>query len=247
MNRIKYVDAIKGLAIILVVIGHVSNGYLGSGDTGMFYSVTHNIATAFHMPLFFAVTGFLFAHAYTKDGKIQAERVRNQIQNLVFLYFVYSILLWAFKMLFSSFVNTHLSVKNLLLMPVKPFDLYWFIYIAAIYNFIFSRKAISKLSEKVVLPALLVLSILSYRIPDTWLFGAKNLMYFMVYFYFGYVIYKHRTILNRKELVLGLLPVLILLFVIGWNSDAPLSRVRFVNIAIGGGWNAVRICSILPV
>ena len=50
-NREHWIDALKGIGIILVVIGHVS---LGNNLVKWIYS--------FHMPLFFALSGYMLAH-----------------------------------------------------------------------------------------------------------------------------------------------------------------------------------------
>ena len=49
-NRIPWVDAAKGLAILLVIVGHTV-------PTGSF---TRNIIFSFHIPLFFLLTGYTF-------------------------------------------------------------------------------------------------------------------------------------------------------------------------------------------
>lgn len=48
MNRIVWIDTLKALGIIAVVVGHVVPGTLAK------------IIFSFHMPLFFFISGFLF-------------------------------------------------------------------------------------------------------------------------------------------------------------------------------------------
>jgi len=52
-ERIVWIDNLKGFAIFLVTLGHVLIG-LGAGD-----SVPKNVIYAFHMPLFFGISGYL--------------------------------------------------------------------------------------------------------------------------------------------------------------------------------------------
>ena len=49
-NRIAWVDVAKGIAILLVIIGHTVN----------FGSATRNFIFSFHMPLFFILSGYTF-------------------------------------------------------------------------------------------------------------------------------------------------------------------------------------------
>lgn len=235
MNRLKYIDALKGLAIIFVVIGHVSNGYMNQGAMDALFVDTHKIATAFHMPLFFAVSGFLFSRAYiTDDGRAKAERVKIQIINLVCIYVFYSALLWTLKYLLSAFVNTQLTIKSLLMIPIKPFDLYWYLYVLIVYYIIFSRELIAKQQKTVILFITIALSVASYWVPDTWLFGVKNCLYYMPFFYLGCWLSSRISVLDRKVIVFGLLPVIILLFALFWNYEEPIKSIRFVNLLVGG-------------
>ena len=64
-TRVIWVDATKGLAITLVVFGHVLGGVLARGwldKTGPF-ELVYRYIYLFHMPLFFAVSGFFFIEA----------------------------------------------------------------------------------------------------------------------------------------------------------------------------------------
>lgn len=51
--RIKDIDLLKGLLIILVILGHIIQGKLSE-------SIWRNLIYSFHMPLFIGITGYLF-------------------------------------------------------------------------------------------------------------------------------------------------------------------------------------------
>ena len=62
MNRFQFIDSIKGMAILLVVVGHLIQGnfpsesfFLGGGKITLF-----NWIYMFHMGLFFACSGYLY-------------------------------------------------------------------------------------------------------------------------------------------------------------------------------------------
>lgn len=59
--RIEYIDKLKGLAIILVVMGHVAEKGIGINDTpfNIFYS-------SFHMPLFMFLSGIFAYKSFKK-------------------------------------------------------------------------------------------------------------------------------------------------------------------------------------
>lgn len=235
MSRLKYIDALKGFAIIFVVIGHVANGYLNLGTTDSLYIYTHKVATSFHMPLFFAVSAFLFSRAYfAEDGRVKQEKLKIQIINLIWIYIIFGVALWTLKALvFSSFVNSQLSVLDLLLIPFKPFDIYWYLYILILYYIVFSRKCLINFRMTRILMFSLVFAISSYWIPETWPFGIKRFMYYLPLFSLGCVLSQRVELLDSKKWIL-LIPPLLLLFIVFWNHELPFNSIRFVNLAIGG-------------
>lgn len=63
-NRLVFLDEVKGLAILLVAMGHVLawNGMGTSVDliVNPYGNLIFQLIYAFHIPLFFCVSGFLF-------------------------------------------------------------------------------------------------------------------------------------------------------------------------------------------
>lgn len=55
-NRLRYIDATRGFAIFLVVLGHVLNIGMNNYDENHFL---HRLIYSFHMPLFFFLSGFV--------------------------------------------------------------------------------------------------------------------------------------------------------------------------------------------
>lgn len=71
-NRIAWVDVAKGIAILLVIIGHTVN----------FGSATRNFIFSFHMPLFFILSGYTFNLA--GDFPAFFQRVKKLIRHLIY-------------------------------------------------------------------------------------------------------------------------------------------------------------------
>lgn len=84
--RLPYVDMAKGFAMLLVIIGHCT--YSDKILVGWLYS--------FHMPLFFALSGFTF-----KPEKYRSLRdvIAAKFKQLVIPYFFFCGLLWALSLL----------------------------------------------------------------------------------------------------------------------------------------------------
>lgn len=86
-ERLGYIDAIKGVAIFLMVMGHVlawtyAPDFEAVKNSGP-YSATFwwRVIYAFHMPLFFCVSGFLFGGvknvSFSEGGQLIWKRVRS--------------------------------------------------------------------------------------------------------------------------------------------------------------------------
>ena len=78
-KRIAYIDALKGFAILCVVLGHIASGSLWDPFTQTTYFFLYNIIYSFHMPLFILLSGETFYRAYcsSKYGNGQKKKDRT--------------------------------------------------------------------------------------------------------------------------------------------------------------------------
>lgn len=90
-HRIFYIDALKAFAIVLVVMGHLSPYIWETGDS---HSLYLPILSAFHMPLFMAISGAIYEIQKSK-GKYQdnVTFLKNKVRRLMVPYFLFSIFL----------------------------------------------------------------------------------------------------------------------------------------------------------
>lgn len=88
MVRLDYIDIAKGIGILAVVWAHI-----------LVKGVSHEIIYAFHMPLFFFLSGMLF-----RPDKYENffSFVKAKTKRLIIPYLVYSILTWAVWVVFRS-------------------------------------------------------------------------------------------------------------------------------------------------
>ncbi|WP_166784284.1 acyltransferase family protein [Cryobacterium gelidum] len=79
-GRSVWVDNVRGLAILLVVVGHVIQ-FGSHGNFDFFSNWTFVGIYAFHMPLFAAVSGYLACRTFERRGKtsILKDRVRSLV------------------------------------------------------------------------------------------------------------------------------------------------------------------------
>ena len=84
INRIDYIDQLKGFAIILVVMGHIAEKSMNITTTPFneFYG-------SFHMPLFMFLSG-IFAYKNFKDWNVCEimNFLKNKVTRILFPFFV---------------------------------------------------------------------------------------------------------------------------------------------------------------
>ena len=100
-TRLDYIDALKGFAILLVVMGHVIPWSFRSTETALAVSPTPillwHIIYSFHMPLFMFISGFLFGQSHFNSFKEYVVKMWKKTKMLLLPYFVCSILVFMWR------------------------------------------------------------------------------------------------------------------------------------------------------
>ncbi|MDE5885502.1 MAG: acyltransferase [Oscillospiraceae bacterium] len=111
-NRIVWLDLLKGLAILSVVLGHA---LLGVEEINVFpahqqiISLIKDWIYTCHMPLFFVLSGAAFRISCLKDSSVDFPKIRKNALNLFILYLIFDTLLPVMKIIFARFVNRPLA------------------------------------------------------------------------------------------------------------------------------------------
>ena len=87
VQRIAYIDNLKGVLITLVVIGHFAEHVMDHSDSGAILAVFNFIYT-FHMPLFLLCSGLFAANSFRKGRGFQPQ---NALLYLVLFLIFYSL------------------------------------------------------------------------------------------------------------------------------------------------------------
>ena len=129
-QREVWVDNVKVIACILVVLGHFFMSMVAANvlpDTDLYQWFRETIYY-FHVPLFFICSGYL----YQKLSKVDDvhswwKNVLKKALNLGVPYFTFSFATWLLKKVFSSSVNTQIGglFDTLFIHPTAP---YWYLY-----------------------------------------------------------------------------------------------------------------------
>ncbi len=150
-NRDVWVDNVKVIACILVVLGHFYQSMVKANilPDNVLYHWFDDTIYYFHVPLFFICSGFLY-QKYLLVNTLNSWRL-NILKKALALgipYFVFSIATWILKKIFASSVNTQLGgiFDTLFMHPASP---YWYLYILFIIFFI--TKTTKNTFEQIVL------------------------------------------------------------------------------------------------
>lgn len=125
-----WVDNVKVIACVLVVLGHFFQSMVKSeiiSDT-LLYGWFNQTIYYFHVPLFFICSGYLYQKlSRVYNLKSWSCNIIKKILSLGVPYFVFSIFSWFIKTVLSSQVNNEAGgfVDSIFLNPLPP---YWFLY-----------------------------------------------------------------------------------------------------------------------
>ena len=126
-GRVGWVDAAKGLGILLVVFGHVLRGVVTSGVIVPTPAIVHldTWIYAFHMPLFFFLSGLFLAHSATKPS---AEFVWDKLSSIAYPYIVWSTITLAIKSPLGEYVARPRTLLDFPDIFARPIEQFWFLY-----------------------------------------------------------------------------------------------------------------------
>lgn len=256
-ERIIFLDSLKGLAVILVILGHIIQKYQSFNLYPKWTDTLIDIESviySFHMQLFMLISGFLFEKAYFSiDGKIKQKRFNTQFMNLFLVYIFFSLFEGCIKIFFSQNVISQVTVADLFLILFKPIGgRLWYLYVLMEYYCIFSRKIIQKNIGKIgLLLTITVISILNVYTEYAWLFSIRRALRDSLSFYVGMVICRYgvQKIMNKTNIVVLSFIALVRLFFYGFGcmrNDIPFLSVMYGTIiatAIFGVFKKVEMLS----
>lgn len=239
--RLVELDAARGIAIVLVVIGHIiSRGQLPARNE-WFWSLTDMIYQ-FHMPFFMTLSGISFALSlplFKSWNEVGAYSLRR-VKPLIVPFMVLGIVILAGKQLAVQFVHVSnppesfgMGVLKLLIDPTESAARFlWFIYVLAIY-LIVVPPLFYLIGRRAVL--LLILGITLNFFPWPEQYALHSLTEYLPFFALGMVLWIYRTIW---------MPVAAWLFWV--NAILFVGLLAYSNLDTVPRW-LTGACSILPI
>ncbi|WP_378950765.1 acyltransferase family protein [Pelosinus sp. sgz500959] len=183
-NRNQYIDTIKGITIILMVLGHCIQ-YGSGGDYYLnaqyFENPLFKIIYSFHMPLFMLVSGYLFY--YTMKKYSAKEVMKSRLTKVILPLFIWTTLIEVGLLTVKLIIGSVPSLSSLLIILVKQY-LYslWFLWA------IFWCSVVVVVVERTLKGSIMAyvgICIISLLIPDN--FNAHLYKYMFPYFIISYL------------------------------------------------------------
>lgn len=160
-KRIDWVDISKGIAIILVVIGHcIPDAASPMGVSISTYRWLHDIIYSFHMPLFFFLAGYMVSRdKIMKSGYHSIDMIKKRAKRLLVPYFFVGFFYAPFKMLLSRFANKPYDIENIwkIIIGVNPDGELWFLYSLFVITVISALFAFSSTKSGLLISAALLI------------------------------------------------------------------------------------------
>jgi len=172
MKRDNVLDIVKGLAIFLVIFGHVIS------SNACFLEINiNNLIYIFHMPLFFIISGILISH---KKDTTFLKFIKQKAKSIMIPYFVFSILSFLYWYLIERKFRGNITMSpsdiffNIFIMKTSgdlliPNIVLWFLPCMFVANIIF--YFIRKLDKKYIR---IIISIILFLIG--YIFSIKNIV-----------------------------------------------------------------------
>lgn len=249
------VDYIKGIAILLVVIGHFIEAFLLDGKDAALNHWLHNFIYSFHLPLFVFLSGFYIKSSFNQSFRdVIWKKTKSILWPSIAFWLVCS---------FEVCVGNAIYGKPILSGIESITSSYWFlklIFVLYILTWIFNKVA----KGNIYVHLLLALAFLLVGVN----LQTYKVTYFYLFFILGYVCktYFWPSLIKGKIvmfiMILGLYGILLYLFdwskyvsnvIIGVVSIVPssihveniLPSIYLIALACAGIYCAVYLCDLL--
>jgi len=248
-DRIVWVDACKGICIVLVVYGHISGG-LGAGGSVLpnsFWLTLRQWVYLFHMPAFFALSGFFAPRLSLLNGW---KFLEGRLRTVFYPYVIWTFIIVGAQYAMARFVNNPVDFHRALFFLFEPYGYgLWFLHALFLISTIFYFLNRYLKSGPIMVGFGLLFSFLASRnIFGFWPNFNTAMEFFIFYAAAACAPAKmHATFLAVKPFRMlafsaALMTLVTFLFVLGWyqvwfmslvTASTGIMGVAFLSIGVG--------------
>jgi len=220
-RRYDWVDAAKGLSIILVVMMYAAyNVGKYNGDVGVLHYVI-GFATPFRMPEFFLISGLFLSQVIQREWRRYADR---RVVHYLYFYVLWVAIDYVLKVGIAG-RDIPGVFSGIALAIVQPYGVLWFIYMLAVFSLV------AKLTWQAKLPHWLVIALaaaLQLAHVESQSYAVTEFCAYFLFFYLGYVGSRYvfqivEAASRRPALAWGMLAIWALAeaFLVFWPGGHP--------------------------
>ncbi len=252
-NRIEWVDAAKGMGIILVVYAHVARGLNKSGIfDGNAFEIVDAIIYSFHMPLFFFLSGIFYLRTMEKRGFTGT--IFSKINTIIYPYIIWSLIQGFIEVQLSAYTNGAAQYSDLFAILWQPRAHFWFLY-TLFFMFIATSLILipyfkNMVSTKITLLSGLAITLFIYlsrqHSPDVFALTSvsSNAIYFMGGVVFSAVAPNYKRI--RLVGLISAVSFFLLSYVVNVAHTLPSNDLWKLSLAFFGILAVIYMCRVIP-
>ncbi|MDR0756609.1 MAG: acyltransferase family protein [Tannerella sp.] len=241
-KRSEWVDFTRGIAIFLVVFGHVNLGCFfcpAFESAHDFLYTQHLILYSFHMPLFFMISGFIYGYKKTNYNLCELKKaLTGKLIALGIPYFIFSITLYLFKYLIGG--DDYLLSWQDLFFQIKPVEYYWFLYILFLIFCIVEVLDYVFKNDFTVFVILLVITVSGWNFT-TGVFLFDEVSNRIIFFYLAKLLARRPELLRNNILIISCIIAFLVLCHTGAYNETSAS-LNFI-MAISISFPIMAVCS----
>ena len=193
--RLKWIDALRGVLILLVVLGHCIQVALGRGCED---SPLYRIIYSFHMPAFFAVSGYLSYHHHHRDRWYVFHRRFLQLMVPFFIWSLIAIgVFWSnfWSRLKDVFVHPDIGIWFL-------WALFWVQAVFLVADWLSEKIRIKQVVGECLMAFVLIVV---FVLTEFRILGYQFIAFYLLFFLVGYYYHKYRDSMPRNGWLLAFL------------------------------------------
>lgn len=182
-ERLLWIDSLKGILILLVIVGHAIAKVIGNDAANNNYWWC--LIYSFHMPAFIAMSGYLQYRSNSSNKKPLKLQIGRRFCQLMVPFLVWSVLFFAIR-------NRIESYPNCILMPNTTFWFLWALFfICTIFAILENvSEKLSMKQELVVGVTCIVFAAVLVILKGIHLLGIQYILYYFLFYAIGYYIHK---------------------------------------------------------
>lgn len=225
--RNKKIDVMRGIAIILVVLGH---------SIGNIENNFNKCILSFHMPLFFIISGLVAKNCYTVDNKIKYVLKRTKL--ILIPNFIMGIILVLYEIIIKMMILKEITFNEIDLMYC--FFGYWFLwtlfFVSILFIIISSLIDLKNKKIQIIVGTVsIILAIFSaYKLKGEYILAWNIIPMAFCFYYFGFIfkdfILSESLIKFVEEKIVFIISIFVTLSLI--NSPALMYKNAYGNLAI---------------